>query len=74
MDTVHACDRRMDRITITKTVQRTASHGKNDISNKVTMTTSIQLIVLEPAERSYIMSNYTLTVAAITNIKTNICH
>ena len=37
MDTVHECDRRMDgqsdgrtdRITITKTVQRIASHGKN---------------------------------------------
>ena len=37
MDTVHECDRQtdgqtdgqMDRITITKTVQRRASHGKN---------------------------------------------
>ena len=29
MDTVHKCDRRMDRITVTKTVQRRASHGKN---------------------------------------------
>ena len=33
MDTVHECDRRtdgrMDRITITKTVQRIATHGKN---------------------------------------------
>jgi len=33
VDTVHECDRRTDRqtdrITITKTVQRIASHGKN---------------------------------------------
>jgi len=33
VDTVHACDRQTDRqtdrITITKTVQRIASHGKN---------------------------------------------
>ena len=33
MDTVHECDRRTDRqtarITITKTVQRIASHGNN---------------------------------------------
>ena len=33
MDTVHECDGRTDgrtdRITITKTVQRIASHGKN---------------------------------------------
>ena len=42
MDTVHECDRqtdrrtdgRTDRITITDTVQRIASHGKNDISTK----------------------------------------
>ena len=40
MDTVHECDRRIDgqtdrqtdRITITKTVQRIASHGKNAVS------------------------------------------
>ena len=36
MDTVHECDRqtdgRTDRITITKTVQRRASHGKNEIT------------------------------------------
>ena len=39
MDTVHECDRqtdgrtegRTDRITITKTVQRIASHGKNEL-------------------------------------------
>ena len=39
MDTVHECDRRTDRrtdgqtdrITITKTVQRIASHGKNEV-------------------------------------------
>jgi len=35
VDTVHECDRRTDgqpdRITITKTVQRRASHGKNRI-------------------------------------------
>jgi len=29
MDTVHECDRQTDRITITKTVQRIASQGKN---------------------------------------------
>ena len=29
VDTVHECDRRTDRITMTKTVQRIASHGKN---------------------------------------------
>ena len=28
MDTVHECDRQTDRITITDTVQRIASHGK----------------------------------------------
>ena len=28
MDTVHECDGQTDRITITKTVQRIASHGK----------------------------------------------
>ena len=28
-DTVHECDRQTDRITITNTVQRRASHGKN---------------------------------------------
>ena len=40
MDTVHECDRRTDRrtdgqtdrITITKTVQRIASHGKKKLS------------------------------------------
>ena len=36
MDTVHECDRqtdrRTDRIAITKTVQRRASHGKNRIT------------------------------------------
>jgi len=35
VDTVHECDRRTDgqtdRITIPKTVQRRASHGKNDV-------------------------------------------
>jgi len=31
VDTVHECDRRTYRITITKTVQRRASHGKNRI-------------------------------------------
>jgi len=35
VDTVHECDRQTDRITITKTVQRRASHG-ND--NAVTRT------------------------------------
>ena len=29
MDTVHECDRWTDRITMTKTVQRIASNGKN---------------------------------------------
>ena len=41
MDTVHECDRqtdgrtdgRTDRITITNTVQRIASHGKNNLMN-----------------------------------------
>jgi len=29
VDTVHECDRQTDRITIAKTMQRIASHGKN---------------------------------------------
>jgi len=39
VDTVHKCnrqtDRRTDRITITKTVQRIASHGKNEMISSV---------------------------------------
>jgi len=39
VDTVHECDGRTDgrtdRITITKTVQRIASHGKNECSTKI---------------------------------------
>jgi len=34
VDTVQKCDRRTDRITITKTVQRIASHG-NDCSSSI---------------------------------------
>jgi len=33
VDTVHECDGQTDRITITKTVQRIASHGKNGLYN-----------------------------------------
>jgi len=37
VDTVHECDRQTDRQTdrITKTVQRIASHGKNDKSDEL---------------------------------------
>jgi len=38
VDTVHECDRQTDgqtdRITITKTVQRRASHGKNTVASQ----------------------------------------
>jgi len=33
VDTVHECDRQTDRITITNTVQRIASHGNNILYN-----------------------------------------
>ena len=40
MDTVHECDRQTDRITITNTVQRIASHGKNQHTVAIQLTKS----------------------------------
>ena len=47
MDTVHECDRRTDRITTTKTVQRRASHGKNVVSLSQWSSCSLLLTVCD---------------------------
>ena len=49
MDTVHECDGQTDRITITKTVQRIASHGKNQAYVRVKVSTFLNhMLILWP--------------------------
>ena len=69
MDTVHECDRqtdrRTDRITITKTVQRRASHGNKILSNPVIIPHVTYLYTDEATETQVSSNNLTAKVMTV---------